>query len=166
MSFQTQVCACRLLFSLYPLRWRARNERVSSRPLRKRLEENRNVRVFSHHGGRLFMASEASGISQSATSGSGALIVARQDRIPIWSLSYLFIGIIGAGFLFTFFDIFDINVSFIQTCTQIVAGCNAENAANSLTLPLLLNLSGYVVGALVLAPLADRFGRRDMLLVT
>lgn len=112
------------------------------------------------------MASEASGISPSATSGSGALIIARQDRIPIWSLSYLFIGIIGAGFLFTFFDIFDINVSFIQTCTQIVAGCNAENAANSLTLPLLLNLSGYVVGALVLAPLADRFGRRDMLLVT
>lgn len=112
------------------------------------------------------MAFEASGISPSAASGGGAAIIARQDRIPTWSLSYLFIGIIGVGFLFTFFDIFDINVSFIQTCTQIVAGCNAENAANSLGLPLLLNLSGYVVGALVLSPLADRFGRRDMLLVT
>lgn len=112
------------------------------------------------------MAFEASGISSSATGASGAAVIARQDRIPIWSLSYLFIGIIGVGFLFTFFDIFDINVSFIQTCTQIVAGCNAVNAANSLTLPLLLNLSGYVVGALVLSPLADRFGRRDMLLVT
>lgn len=113
------------------------------------------------------MAFEASGISPSAASGgSGAAIVARQDRIPIWSLSYIFIGIIGVGFLFTFFDIFDINVSFIQTCTQIVSGCNAENAANSLGLPLLLNLSGYVVGALILSPLADRFGRRDMLLVT
>lgn len=69
------------------------------------------------------MASEASGISQPAASSSGAAIIARQDRIPIWSLSYLFIGIIGIGFLFTFFDIFDINVSFIQTCTQIVTGC-------------------------------------------
>ncbi len=112
------------------------------------------------------MASEASGLSPSAASGGGAAIVARQDRIPTWSLSYLFIGIIGVGFLFTFFDIFDINVSFIQTCTQIVAGCNAANAANSLGLPLLLNLSGYVVGSLILSPLADRFGRRDMLLVT
>lgn len=112
------------------------------------------------------MASEASGISQSASGGGGAAIAARQDRIPVWSLSYIFIGIIGVGFLFTFFDIFDINVSFIQTCTQIVVGCNAENAANSLGLPLLMNLLGYVVGALVLSPLADRFGRRDMLLVT
>ena len=34
------------------------------------------------------------------------------------SLPGLFIGIIGVGFLFTFYDIFDINVSFIQTCTQ------------------------------------------------
>ncbi len=112
------------------------------------------------------MASEASGISPSATGGGGAAIIARQDRIPTWSLSYLFIGIIGVGFLFTFFDIFDINVSFIQTCTQIVAACNPENSANYLGWPLTLNLAGYVVGALVLAPLADRFGRRDMLLVT
>jgi MFS family permease len=70
------------------------------------------------------------------------------------------------GFLFTFYDIFDINVSFIQTCTQIVAACNPGNSATYLGLPLTLNLAGYVVGALVLAPLADRFGRRDILLVT
>ena len=35
----------------------------------------------------------------------------RQDRLPVWSLSYLTIGIIGLGFLFTFFDIGDSNVS-------------------------------------------------------
>src|SRR5205085_1909783 len=104
---------------------------------------------------------------------------ARLDRIPIWSLSYLFIGIIGVGFLFTFFDIFDINVSFIQTCTQIVTGClpgpppgltaappGLVLAADKLGLPVLLNLVGYVIGALILSPLADRFGRRDILLVT
>ena len=127
------------------------------------------------------MASEASGLSQplSRANSSGAAVIARQDRIPIWSLSYLFIGIIGVGFLFTFFDIFDINVSFIQTCTQIVAGClpglppglahtppGLVLASDKLGLPTLLNLCGYVIGALILSPLADRVGRRDMLLIT
>lgn len=114
------------------------------------------------------MASEASGLSQpvSGAGSTGAAIIARLDRIPIWSLSYLFIGIIGVGFLFTFFDIFDINVSFIQTCVQIVPGCTPPTAANYLGLPVLLNLFGYIIGALILSPLADRFGRRDMLLVT
>src|SRR6266581_3946069 len=115
------------------------------------------------------MASEAD--SSSILSGTGTRstaggVIARQDRIPIWSLSYLFIGIIGVGFLFTFYDIFDITVSFIQTCTQIVPGCNPENSATYLGLPVELNLTGYVVGALVLSPLADRFGRRNMLLFT
>ena len=32
--------------------------------------------------------------------------------------------------------------------------------------PVLLNLLGYVIGALILSPLADRFGRRDILLLT
>ena len=127
------------------------------------------------------MASEASGLSQpvSETASSASRVIARLDRIPIWSLSYLFIGIIGVGFLFTFFDIFDINVSFIQTCTQIVTGClpgpppgltaappGLVLASDKLGLPTLLQLVGYVIGALILSPLADRFGRRDILLVT
>ena len=58
------------------------------------------------------MASEASGISQAGTGSAAAAVIARQDRIPTWSLSYLFIGIIGVGFLFTFFDIFDIPPAF------------------------------------------------------
>src|ERR1700730_3646430 len=117
------------------------------------------------------MASEA-GSTPFSTPGAGgetsrvACVIARQDRIPIWSLSYLFIGIIGIGFLFTFFDIFDITVSFIQTCLQIVPGCTPPTSANYLGLPVELNLAGYVVGALILAPLADRFGRREMLLFT
>src|SRR5437764_2391507 len=128
------------------------------------------------------MASEADSSSSfvgAGTRSTGAAVIARQDRIPIWSLSYLFIGIIGVGFLFTFFDIFDINVSFIQTCTQIVPHClpgpppghtaappGLVLASDKLGLPVLLNLVGYVIGALVLSPLADRFGRREMLLVT
>lgn len=97
---------------------------------------------------------------------SAGLLIARLDRIPVWSLPGLFVGIIGVGFLFTFYDIFDINVSFIQTCTQIVPNCSPSSAANYIGPPVLFNLVGYVVGTLILGPLADRAGRRDLLLVT
>ncbi|MHB8620749.1 MAG: MFS transporter [Chloroflexota bacterium] len=93
-------------------------------------------------------------------------VIARQDRIPVWSLPGPLVWVIGVGFLFTFFDIFDINVSFIQTCTQIVAHCTPESASGLIGLPTLLSLVGYVVGTLILSPLADTYGRRDLLLVT
>ena len=93
-------------------------------------------------------------------------IIARLDRISVWSLPFMFIGIIGIGFLFTFYDIFDVNVSFIQTCSEVVKTCSPHNASEYLGLPVLLNLIGYVIGALVLSPIADRTGRRDMLLIT
>ncbi|NMP23846.1 MFS transporter [Sulfobacillus harzensis] len=105
-------------------------------------------------------------MSAKAAVDSPAHIIARLDRLSVWSFPYLFIVVIGAGFLFTFYDIFNINVSFIQTCTAIVHGCSPATASKFLGLPVLLNLGGYVVGTLVLSPLADKFGRRDMLLVT
>lgn len=88
-----------------------------------------------------------------------ATVLARLDRIDLWSLPYLFIGIIGLGFLFTFYDIFDINVSFIQTCVALKPGCTPENALGALKLPVVLNLVGCVIGTLALSPLADRYGR-------
>ncbi len=52
------------------------------------------------------MASEAGGIPSplSRAGSNAAAVIARQDRIPIWSLSYLFIGIIGmrTGLIFSF----------------------------------------------------------------
>ena len=97
-----------------------------------------------------------------------AEIIARQDRIPIWALSYLFIGILGIGYIFIFFDIFNINVSFIQTALTL--GWATSPTASAITslegFVVLLNLIGYVIGALILSPLSDRFGRRDMLIVT
>lgn len=93
-------------------------------------------------------------------------IIARLDRLEGWSLSPWYLLIIGLGFLFTFYDIFDINVSFVATCTQIVHGCTPENALSSLPTPTVLNLAGYVVGTLVLSPVADRIGRRKMMLIT
>ena len=52
------------------------------------------------------MASESSSPSGASTRSKAAAVIARLDRIPIWSLSYLFIGIIGIGFLFTFLNLF------------------------------------------------------------
>jgi len=97
---------------------------------------------------------------------SPGMVIARQDRIKVWALPPIFLVVIGVGFLFTFYDIFDINVSFIQTCTQIVAGCTPATASGSLGLPTFLSLVGYVIGALGLTQFADRFGRRDTLLIT
>lgn len=104
--------------------------------------------------------------SKGASSPPGQIIIARLERLQVWSLSYTFIGIIGLGFLFTFYDIFDINVSFIQTCVALSPGCTPETALASLPLPVVLNLLGYVVGTLVLSPVADKIGRRNMLLIT
>jgi MFS family permease len=93
-------------------------------------------------------------------------LLARLERIDIWSLPFLFIGILGLGFLFTFYDIFDINVGFIQSCVALKKGCTPENALTALRVPIVLNLAGYVIGTLCLSPIADRVGRRNMLLFT
>ena len=122
-------------------------------------EEGRKEFVMSLSTGRV-------AFSAPRKSNTAAAIIARQDRIPVWALPNLSIVIIGLGFLFTFFDIGDINVSFIQTCVQIVPGCLPQTASKYLGLPVLLNLVGYMLGALVLSPFADRFGRRDMMLIT
>jgi MFS transporter, putative metabolite:H+ symporter len=93
-------------------------------------------------------------------------ILARLDRISVWSLPFMFVGIIGTGFLFAFYDVFDINVSFIQSCVALKHGCTPANAVTALRVPVVLNLAGYVIGALALAPISDRIGRRNMLLFT
>lgn len=112
-------------------------------------------------------AGDAGGsVAAAAESLTARAISARLERIDVWSLSFLFIGIIGLGFVFTFYDIFDINVSFIQTCVDLKKGCTPPDALSTIRVPIALNLAGYVVGALALAPIADRVGRRQMLMVT
>lgn len=95
-------------------------------------------------------------------------IIARMDRIPIWALSYIFIGILGIGFLFTFYDIFDINVSFIQTALTIfhVSSPSSPQIPILLGPIVLLNLIGYIIGSLILSPVSDLIGRRRMLMIT
>jgi MFS family permease len=93
-------------------------------------------------------------------------VLARLDRLDVWSMPFLFVGIIGLGFLFTFYDVFDINVSFIQSCVALKPGCTPETALNTIRVPIALNLAGYVAGTLLLSPISDKIGRRNMLLVT
>jgi MFS transporter, putative metabolite:H+ symporter len=104
--------------------------------------------------------------SETGTQHDARSILARLDRLDVWSMPFLFVGIIGLGFLFTFYDVFDINVSFIQTCVALKHGCTPANALGTLRVPVALNLAGYVLGTLLLSPQSDRFGRRNMLLVT
>ena len=57
-------------------------------------------------------------------------------------------------------------MSFIQSCVALKHGCTPANAVTTLRVPVVLNLAGYVIGALALAPISDRIGRRNMLLFT
>ena len=89
--------------------------------------------------------------AQAAPSGAHTprSILARLDRIGVWSMPFMFVGIIGLGFMFAFYDVFDINVSFIQSCVALKHGCTPANAVTTLRIPVVLNLAGYVIGALV-----------------
>ncbi len=96
------------------------------------------------------------------TAPTAADVAGRLDGLTRWSLPYLAIAIIGVGFLFTFYDIFDINVSFIQTCIALKPGCTPATALGVLKVPVVLNLAGYVVGTLVLSPMCDRIGLENL----
>lgn len=93
-------------------------------------------------------------------------ILARLDRLPRRAVSHAATGIAGLGLFFVFYCNFDINVSFVQTCTQIQQGCTPETSQHWLTLPVVVFLVGYLVGGLFVAPLSDRLGRRRALLIT
>jgi MFS transporter, putative metabolite:H+ symporter len=89
-----------------------------------------------------------------------ALIIARIERLPRHAVRWAATGILGLALFVIFYCNFDINVSFIQTCGQIRAGCTPATAGASETLPVSLYLAGYLIGGLLIAPLSDRFGRR------
>ncbi|MFV0434753.1 MAG: MFS transporter [Leucobacter sp.] len=94
------------------------------------------------------------------------LLAARLERIDRWGLSPLFITVIGMGMLFVQYDIFNINVTFSQTCTELLRGCTPETAVTHIGGAILASLIGYGVGALVLGRAADRFGRHSTLIVS
>ncbi|HIY64906.1 MAG TPA: MFS transporter [Candidatus Agrococcus pullicola] len=94
-----------------------------------------------------------------------AALLHRIDRFPRWGLSIVSVITIGLGMMFVQYDIFNINVSFVQTCAQIVDGCSPATSDLFIGLPVFLSLVGYGVGALLLGPLSDRFGRHSLLII-
>ncbi len=99
-------------------------------------------------------------------------VISKLDSLPGWSLSYIFIGILGVGYFFTFYDIFNINVSFVQTAIEIIpntisiTGPKFSYIEELLGYATLIQLIGYAIGTLILSPLSDKYGRRNMLLIT
>ncbi|MEV6605912.1 MFS transporter [Kutzneria sp. NPDC051319] len=92
-----------------------------------------------------------------------AAVLARLDRLPRQAVSHAATGIVGFAMFVIFYCNFDINVSFLQTCGQIVPACTPAVAQSWLPLPVCAYLAGYVVGCLLIAPLSDRLGRRPVL---
>ena len=112
-------------------------------------------------------------MAENDTNERAKFIVSKLDSIPKWALSYIFIGILGVGFFFTFFDIFNINVSIIQTGVEIIHGGVLPSGIPNFPLietylgyATVIQLIGYAIGTLILSPLSDRYGRRNLLLVT
>jgi MFS family permease len=93
--------------------------------------------------------------------GRGADILARLDRIPVWSLPRSYLAIIGLGYFFTFYDITDIGFALPAIEDQFNL-----SSGESKFVAVAIGLIGYIVGSLVIGALADRFGRFKMLIVT
>lgn len=95
------------------------------------------------------------------TPDAGSRILARLDRLPVWSLPYRALWIIGLGYFFTFFDISDIGFAMPAIAKQL----HLSNS-QSLFVALAVGLLGYIIGSLLIGNLSDRLGRFRMLLVT
>lgn len=83
-----------------------------------------------------------------------AVINARLDRLPSFGLSRVLFVVVGAAYFFTFYDITAIGV------TLPILGEQFKISGTDLALPVTTNLFAYVVGAYVLASVADYIGRR------
>jgi MFS family permease len=95
------------------------------------------------------------------TAARARTILARQDRIPGWSLPGMYLVIIGIGYFFTFFDIADIGYAMPAISKQF-----ALSSGESTFVALAVGLVGYAVGSMVIGGLSDHFGRFRLLLIT
>lgn len=88
-------------------------------------------------------------------------ILARQDRIPAWTLPRWYLVIIGIGYFFTFFDITDIGFTMPAIAEQFHL-----SGSEALFVALAVGLVGYAIGSIVIGGISDRYGRFRVLIVT
>ncbi|SMD30499.1 MFS transporter [Picrophilus oshimae] len=88
-------------------------------------------------------------------------IIARANRIPVWSLPYSFLAIIGVGYFFTFYDISDIGLAMPAIDAQFHLG-----SSTSLFLALSVGLIGYGIGSYLIGSTADVIGRYKSMIIT
>lgn len=100
-------------------------------------------------------------MTATAANDRGTDILARLNRIPVWSLPRTYLVVIGLGYFFTFYDITDIGFAMPAIAKQFQL-----SHSMSLFLALAIGLIGYIVGSLVIGTLADHFGRYRMLIFT
>ncbi len=92
---------------------------------------------------------------------SAQSILARQDRLPKWTLPRWYLVVIGIGYFFTFFDIADIGYTMPAIADQFKL-----TGSEALFVALALGLIGYVIGSIVIGGLSDRYGRYRILIIT
>lgn len=85
---------------------------------------------------------------------------ARIDRLPGWSLPWSVFGLVAVSYFFAFFDIQAIGFT-LPTLTSTFG-----MRGYMVSLPVTLNLIGYIVGAILVGHVADSVGRRTGLMVT
>lgn len=95
-----------------------------------------------------------------ASEEEGEKIIARMDRIPIWSFPATFIAIVGVGYFFVFYDITDIGFAMPAVAKQFNL-----TGSETLFVALSVGLIGYIVGSYVIGTFSDRYGRYRMILV-
>ncbi len=88
-------------------------------------------------------------------------ILARVNRIPVWSLPWAFIAILGVGYFFTFYDISDIGFAMPAISVQFHIG-----TSTALFIALSVGLLGYAIGSYIIGSLADIFGRYRSMILT
>ena len=91
---------------------------------------------------------------------SGALLLARLDRIPVWPYPRSILAIVGAGFFFAYFDI--VTIGFALPVLSKEFGVSAELASWTITSGLI----GYILGSFLDSRIGDRYGRRVSLLLS
>ena len=99
--------------------------------------------------------------SHSPSALTAAQVLARQDRIPAWTLPRWYLVVIGIGYFFTFFDIADIGYAMPAIAEQFKL-----SGSEALFVALALGLVGYVIGSVVIGAVADRVGRYRTLIFT